>query len=252
MLKLFRKIRRKLIDERKLRRYLIYAFGEIILVVVGILIALQVNNLNEDRKTRIVEVQILKDLIIGIEDDIGSINYNIERHGEAINSCNVLLDIFNKNLGYNDSLSRHFAAIHYYTQFMNNKGAYESIKSKGFETISNKELRFNIINLYEKWYPIIQKNDNDLTNDILHIKRNFNQTHFDKFQLFQVTSEAFVYKGEMIPNNINELQNNVEYKYFLNSLLSSHSAVLSLYKLIEEMADEIIYKSSVEIKELND
>ena len=252
MLKLFRKIRRKLIDERDLRRYLIYAFGEIILVVAGILIAVQLNNLNEDRKIRTVEVQILKDLIIGIEDDIASINYGIDKHSEAINSCKVLLDIFNKNIGYDDSLSHHFAATHYYTVFMNNKGAYESLKSKGFETISNKELRFKIINLYEKWYPMIQKNDNDLTNDILHIKRNFNQTHFDKFQLFQVKAKGFVYKGEMIPNNINELQNNVEYKYFLNSLLASHSAVLSLYKLIKEMADEIIYKSSVEIKELND
>jgi len=252
MLKLFRRIRRKLLDEGKLRRYLIYAFGEILLVVIGILIALHINNLNEDRKTRTVEEQILKDLIIGIEDDIGSINYNIERHSEAINSCNVLLDIFNKNVGYNDSLSRHFAAIHYHTLFMNNKGAYESLKSKGFKTISNKELRFIIINLYEKWYPMIQKNDNDLTNDILHIKRSFNQTHFDKFQLFQVTSKGFVYKGEMIPNNINELQNNVEYKYFLNSLLASHSAVLSLYKLIKEIADETIDESSVEIQKLND
>lgn len=50
MLKLFRRIRRKLIDDGNLKRYLIYAFGEILLVVVGILIALQVNNWNEERK----------------------------------------------------------------------------------------------------------------------------------------------------------------------------------------------------------
>ena len=152
MLKLFRKIRHKLLDEGKLKRYLIYAFGEILLVVIGILIALQVKNLNENRKIRTVEVQILKDLIIGIEDDIESINYNIDKHSEAINSCKVLLDIFSENIGYDDSLSSHFAAIHYYTQFMSNIGSYESLKSKGYKTISNKELRFEIINLYEKWY----------------------------------------------------------------------------------------------------
>ncbi len=128
MLKLFRKIRRKLIDEGKLRRYLIYAFGEILLVVIGILIALQVNNLNENRKTRVDELQILNDLIIEIEDDFASINYNIERHSEAINSCNVLLDIFNKNIEYNDSLSFHLAAVNYLTVFISNMGAYESFK----------------------------------------------------------------------------------------------------------------------------
>ena len=250
MLKLFRKIRRKLIDEGKIRRYLIYAFGEIILIVFGILIALQVKNLNEDRKTRTEEVQILKDLIIEIESDFVSINYNIERHSEAINSCKVLLDIFEKNIDYNDSLSFHLAAVHYPTVLYCNMGAYESLKSKGFEIISNKELRFEIINLYGKWYPILQRNDNTLSEDILHIKRNFNQTHFDKFQLFEVTPKGFRYNGEMIPNNFNQLKNNAEYKYFLKSLLVSHSAVLSAYKFIKTIAENVIDKSSVEIQKL--
>lgn len=51
MLKFFRRIRRKLLDNGDLKKYLIYAFGEILLVVVGILIALQVNNWNEARKS---------------------------------------------------------------------------------------------------------------------------------------------------------------------------------------------------------
>ena len=142
MLKFFRRIRLKLLDKGNLKRYLIYAFGEILLVVIGILIALQVNNLNENRKTRVNEGQLLNDLIIEIEDDFTSLNYNNERHSEAINSCKVLLDIINKNIVYNDSLSFHLAAVHYYTVFISNMGAYESLKSKGFETISNKELRF--------------------------------------------------------------------------------------------------------------
>ena len=250
MLNLFRKIRRKLTGEGNLRRYLIYAFGEILLVVIGILIALQVNNLNENRKTRVKEEQILNDLIIEIEDDLTSMNYNIERHSEAMNSCKVLLDIFNKNIDYNDSLSFHLAAVHYHTVFISNMGAYESLKSKGFEIISNKELRFEIINLYEKWYPILQTNDNILSEDIFHIKRNFNQTHFDKFQLFEVIPDGFRYNGEMIPNNFNQLKNNTEYNYFLKSLLASHSSIISLNKLINKKAGNVIDKSRVEIQKL--
>lgn len=52
MIKLFRKIRKKLLSENKFSKYLLYAIGEIILVVIGILIALYINNLNTNRKTQ--------------------------------------------------------------------------------------------------------------------------------------------------------------------------------------------------------
>ena len=62
MLKFFRRIRQKLLSENKFSKYLIYAIGEIILVVIGILIALQINNWNESRKDSISELTALKDL----------------------------------------------------------------------------------------------------------------------------------------------------------------------------------------------
>lgn len=52
MIKFFRKVRRKLIDEGNLKKYLIYAIGEILLVVIGILIALQINNWNKNKSNR--------------------------------------------------------------------------------------------------------------------------------------------------------------------------------------------------------
>lgn len=62
MLKFFRRIRRKLLDEGSLRKYLVYAIGEITLVVIGILIALQINNWNIDRVNSIEEALILDGL----------------------------------------------------------------------------------------------------------------------------------------------------------------------------------------------
>ena len=60
MIKFFRKIRQKTLSEGKTGKYLKYAFGEIIIVVVGILIALQINNWNEHRKIKNAEIEILK------------------------------------------------------------------------------------------------------------------------------------------------------------------------------------------------
>ena len=69
MITLLREIRKKLITEGRLSKYLIYAIGEILLVVVGILIALAINNWNEDRKDRAVEVVILDDLLNEFESN---------------------------------------------------------------------------------------------------------------------------------------------------------------------------------------
>lgn len=59
MIKFFRKIREQLLTQNKFTKYLIYAIGEIFLVVIGILIALQVNNYNEQRKTNVKESKYL-------------------------------------------------------------------------------------------------------------------------------------------------------------------------------------------------
>ena len=60
MIKFFRKIRQKLLSENKFSKYLIYAIGEVVLVVIGILLALSVNTWNENRKQEIVEKEFIK------------------------------------------------------------------------------------------------------------------------------------------------------------------------------------------------
>jgi hypothetical protein len=70
MIKFFRKIRQSLLSENKFSRYLIYAIGEIVLVVIGILIALSINNNNEDKKARKQEIKYLKNLQIDIQKEL--------------------------------------------------------------------------------------------------------------------------------------------------------------------------------------
>ena len=60
MIKFFRRIRQRLLSENKFTKYLIYAIGEIILVVIGILIALQINNLNDESKLKRTLISDLK------------------------------------------------------------------------------------------------------------------------------------------------------------------------------------------------
>lgn len=76
MLKFFRKIRLKLLAENRVTRYLAYAIGEIFLVVIGILIALQVNNWNEERKTEKAQ----KSILISFMEDLKADSLAIKNH----------------------------------------------------------------------------------------------------------------------------------------------------------------------------
>ena len=95
MIKFFRKIRQTLIMKNQTGKYLKYAIGEIILVVIGILIALQINNWNEGRKTNEKMLQILNTVKQDLVSDIGLCN-NIIKNYKSKDSIRKL--IFEKKL----------------------------------------------------------------------------------------------------------------------------------------------------------
>ena len=109
MIKFFRKIRQNLLMENKTSKYFKYAIGEIILVVIGILIALQINNWNEQRKENQFEKKILKEILSDTEEDITQMNTALKSINESELSYKIIIDAFHKDLEYKDSLDFHFA-----------------------------------------------------------------------------------------------------------------------------------------------
>ena len=81
MIKFFRHIRQQLIRDNKMGKYFKYAIGEIILVVIGILIALQINNWNENRKLKQQEAKYYCQLVADLNADIS----NIKRTQKSLN-----------------------------------------------------------------------------------------------------------------------------------------------------------------------
>ena len=69
MIRFFRHLRQRLLANDKFSKYLLYAFGEIVLVMIGILLALQVNNWNEERKAKVAQTELLKGVMESLKAD---------------------------------------------------------------------------------------------------------------------------------------------------------------------------------------
>ena len=91
MIKFFRHIRRSLIQENKMGKYFKYAIGEIILVVIGILIALQINNWNEERKERVQEQELLTQLQSEFKSNLEQLDQKTALRNQMISASLKLL-----------------------------------------------------------------------------------------------------------------------------------------------------------------
>src|SRR5210317_2597146 len=111
MIKFFRRIRQQLLSENKFSKYLIYAIGEIILVVIGILIALSINNWNEDRKKGNLERVLLNEAYLSIKQDtmrfLGE-EFLLKRFTESVGAIKNAIE---KDLPHQKSLDTSFARL---------------------------------------------------------------------------------------------------------------------------------------------
>ncbi len=148
MIKFFRKIRQNLISEGKTVKYLKYAIGEIMLVVIGILIALQVNNWNENRKLKVEEIKVLKELREDLIQSIMDVGSDSTYFSLVIKSNNIIIEQIEKELPYHDSLEVYFFNLAPFATFSLNQTTYEKLKNTGHSIISNDSLEKNISNFY--------------------------------------------------------------------------------------------------------
>ena len=256
MIKFFRKIRQNLLSEGKTGKYLKYAIGEIVLVVIGILIALQVNNWNESNKQRIKEKVILENLKTSLEKDILTHNFHIQAYEESKYSIQLLIEVMEKDQQYQDSLKYHFGRTTYLWNPSIQLEVFENLKSVGFDIISNKNLKENILNYYSFATTdfITAKNRYD---DIMgNASANILNTRFRTFwngdyDTFRKTENANDLNVEMTPNDFESLKKDDEYLYFLRSLKNQHYWFAERNNAIaKKMAENLLQLVNQELAEI--
>ncbi len=238
MINFFRKIRKQMADDNKPLKYMRYAIGEIVLVVVGILIALSINNWNEERKLKIEETKMLLNFKSSIERDNLEIQFHIERFNTSNESIHILMDHLESELPYHDSLSIHFSSTTQSWTPRIDQEVFASLSSADLNIISNDSLKKEIISYYSfakrKFEVTIGRYTNiieDASQDIFNSRFNalWNNTWNNP--------KAIRTQNWMIPNDYEALKKDKEYKYFLGSLKNQ------LYWLVRDPLDEAKFRA---------
>ena len=231
MISIFRQIRQRLLTDNKFSKYLLYAIGEILLVVIGILIALQVNTWNERRKEKAIERKILVELkrtlesnqVLMIQDSVNRTVMN--------NSSDIIIATIENEQQYSDTLNTHFQLSRIPGTILQlSTAGYESLKNLGFNIISSDSLRNKIVDLFELYHKHLYDS-------------------MDYFETFQpgrqlIIDELFMYEDEkfdvlnpaavpIIPHDYNALLQDKVYLSMVKSIKVHRSMIgLSIYSYL--------------------
>lgn len=154
MIKFFRKIRQNLLLEGKTGKYFKYAIGEILLVIIGILIAVSINSWNEGRKLLIQEQIILEDLKQEMKVNLEALEIAIEGNENSYQAAIKMIDLFKNTEAFNamskSEFSKLVVQLNYNRTYDPSNGILNSIISSGqINQISDKELKYLLASLKE-------------------------------------------------------------------------------------------------------
>jgi hypothetical protein len=152
----------------KTGKYFKYAIGEIVLVVLGILIALQINNWNTNQQDQKKEIRILTELKTGLEADNTLLQTTLKKYTQDHKQLNTLDSVLKlEDHPYSKSLNSLFGKVYGIRFVRVNSAFYEDIKSSGLQIIRDDAIRSKIVNLFENNYKFLD--------GLLEFEKNVNE-----------------------------------------------------------------------------
>jgi Family of unknown function (DUF6090) len=151
LMKFFRSVRQKVLGNGQLKRYVLYASGEILLVMIGILLALRVNEWNDNRKEQALEQTYYCKLIEDIQQDVLQIDKMIQENDDRIHQCNLLVHLLQTaNPDRYDLLKAVVGSISKTTfTFKTSTAAFEDLKSSGnLKILRDHAIKDSLIHYY--------------------------------------------------------------------------------------------------------
>jgi len=215
MINFFRKIRKGLLAESKMGKYLQYALGEILLVMIGILLALQVSNWNQQRVAQDKEQLLLSALHEEFMENKTQLDTVVVYHGRALKATQYMISQFPIDTGTInlDTLRKRTFYWGYRFTFNPSQGVIRSlVNTSSFDIISNEELR----SLLVSWEDVLADYQEEeivaaeavrdkLGPELLsHVPwdKGFSDSRLDKNYLTSIAFENVYYRRE---NNLKDI-----------------------------------------------
>ena len=236
MIKYLRKIRQKMLTENKFSKYLIYAIGEIVLVVIGILIALQINNWNNSKTESKILNSYEQKISLNLKQDLDQRKHLTSLRNEAIISCKTVMRYYRigKVLSM-DSLSKAGGNIMFEQKFSVNKSGFNSLVNSGYiEKLPNGKFSDELYKYYE------------LVDDLDFIESKYNlfcetmeyiiweNGVFDIFSTMKTDNEVLQKKA------MADLAKFKSYKALFRSSPADIRLILRRYKKMDTLANKLI------------
>lgn len=190
-MKFFRLLRQKLLGEGKLSKYSLYAFGEILLVVAGILIALQINNANDQRKAREKELNYLKNITADLKINLLEMDNFLQIRNQSIQFAQTIIGYFEGEpiTDYN-AFNASAISIYNWEKFYQNDNTFqELINSGNLALISNDTIKNLLLDI-----------------QLLYTKMKSEEDHY------RFDTEELIYKPLYSTMDLNPLVNNLQYQ----------------------------------------
>ena len=232
MVSALRKIRKKLLEQNRAQRYILYAIGEIVLVVIGILIALQINTWNKEKQNRVHEIVTLKNLKADLEIQKElikeQIDYELAVIAQVDSAKNYVSDEANKAVL--NRLFRELAARH---TFKANRATFNNMISGGsINLVRNEELQNDVIRYFQRLdYVESVVNNNNLymmdSNFGLYVANNGLGLEVDD-------------NNEIISTKIFNRREKATVFAQLNYRLASSSSIKDINKILLEVTNKLI------------
>ena len=240
MIKFFRKIRYDLLEKNKTGKYFKYAIGEIILVVIGILIALSINNWNENRKRQNEELFLLVDIKKNLEVMIMDFTADTISNSNDIIQYSKIENYIANDLPYANELDSVFGILTFWNSPYITATAYNSLQSKGLDLIKNDTLKNDIIKLYE-----------------VHFKRLTEDYELGENQLKSIIVNPFMIKkvkrlhnqsmNLARPTDFESLKKDVEFTNILSHIIRQRKRGLEIYKSVMSEINVLIDEIDKEV-----
>jgi hypothetical protein len=227
-------------DDNRPLKYLRYAIGEILLVVIGILIALQINNWNENRKRQNEELILLSDIKTNLETMLTSFRSDTIYNANTIVQYHKIENYIDNDLPYANELDSVFGILTFWNGPTITATAYNSLQNKGLDLITNEALKQDILKMYEEVLK-------ELLTDYENAESKLSEIIVEPFLVKYVKRLNTKSLKLARPNDFEILKKNQEFRNILSNIIRQRKRGINFYADVMTQMQALIDKIENEV-----